>query len=63
MDSKRIPRKILHNTFGGERPVGKPKRRWNEDVEEAPKIMGIRNWKIYTIDRQVWRRYTQEAKV
>jgi hypothetical protein len=44
MDSKRIPRKIPYNTFGGERPVGKPQRQ-SEGVEEDPKILGIRNWR------------------
>ena len=62
MDSKRIVRKILYNTFGGERPVGKSKRIWNDDVEEDPKILGIRNWKRYAIDRQAWRSCVQEAK-
>jgi len=52
MDSKRIPRKILYNSFGDERPVSKPKGRWNKDVEEDPKILGIRNWKRYAMDRQ-----------
>jgi len=50
-----MPRKLLCNTFGGERPVGKPKRIWNEDVEEDPKILGIRNLKRCTMDRQAWR--------
>jgi hypothetical protein len=59
MDSKRVPRKILYNTLGDERPVGKPKGRWNEEVEENPKILGIRNWKRYTMDRRVKKLYTE----
>jgi hypothetical protein len=46
MNSRCIPRKLLYNTNGGKRPVSKPKRRWNEAVEEnSRKILGIRNWK------------------
>jgi hypothetical protein len=63
MDSKRIPRTILYNTFGGERPVGKPQRRYSEDADDDPKILGIRNWKRYAMDRQGCKSNIQEAKV
>jgi hypothetical protein len=44
MNSKGMPRKILHNTMGGERHVGKPRRRWIEAVEgDYKKILSIRN--------------------
>jgi hypothetical protein len=44
-------------------PVGKPKSRWTETVEEdCRKILGIRNWKREAIDRQEWRDYPQESK-
>jgi hypothetical protein len=46
IDSTHIPKKILHNTIGGKRPVGKPKRRWTEAIgEESEKILGIEKWK------------------
>jgi hypothetical protein len=63
MDNKLIPRKILYNTIGGQRHVGKPRRRWTEAVEEdSKKILGTRYWKREAMDRQVWRLYIQEAK-
>jgi hypothetical protein len=62
MDIKSIPRKILHNIFGGERPVGKPKRKLSEDVEEDPKVLGTGNWKRYAIGRQARRSCTKVAK-
>ena len=63
MDSKRLLRKILHNTVGGKRPVGKPKRRRVEPVEKNyKKILGVINWQREAMYRQVWRGYIQEAK-
>jgi hypothetical protein len=44
-------------------PVGRPKGRWIEAVQEDPKkILGIRNWERKAMDRNVWRGYVQEAK-
>jgi len=44
MDSKGVRRRILCNTIGGKRPVGKRKRRWIAAVmEDSEKILGIRN--------------------
>jgi hypothetical protein len=35
---------MLYDKIGGKRPVGKPKRRWIEAVEEnAKKMLSIRN--------------------
>jgi hypothetical protein len=46
LDSRHIPRKMLHYRTGSKRPVGKPKRSWTEAVEEdCKKILDIRNWK------------------
>lgn len=44
MDSKGVPRRILYNTVGGKRPVGKHERRWIAAVmEDSEKILGRRN--------------------
>lgn len=41
MDSKRIPRKVLYNTFGGGRLVGKPKKKKKSvAVEEESRDTG-----------------------
>jgi hypothetical protein len=63
MYSNLIPRKILYYTIGGKRPVGKPKRRRTEKVEEdSRKILGTINWKRKAMDRQGWEGYIHEAK-
>jgi hypothetical protein len=63
MVGKRIPKRILESIFIGKRPVGKPRKRWINEVEiDSREILKVRNWKRESLDRQVWRRYLKEAK-
>ncbi|KAJ4443243.1 hypothetical protein ANN_04911 [Periplaneta americana] len=44
-----------HRDFGGGRPVGRPRNRWEDDVcRDALEILKIRNWRVAAQDRQVW---------
>ena len=53
MGNERIPKKISYATTGGKRPVGRPRNRWIDAVEEdVKKILGVRNWKRKTMDRE-----------
>jgi hypothetical protein len=46
---------MLHNIFGGKRPVSKPKSRWNEAVEkDSKKMPGIIISDTETMRRQEW---------
>jgi hypothetical protein len=40
-----------------ERTVGRPKRRWTEEVERELKGMGIKDW-----ERDKWKKIVEEAK-
>ncbi|PSN42401.1 hypothetical protein C0J52_21660 [Blattella germanica] len=41
MGMERIPKRILHNTIGGQRRVGKPRSRWIDVVgEDARRVLG-----------------------
>lgn len=63
MGMERIPKRILNNTIGGQRRVGKPRSRWIDAVgEDARRVLGIRNWRRTAQDRQDWRGLIQEAK-
>jgi hypothetical protein len=54
---------MLYNTIGGKLPLGKPKRRWIEAVEENAKtILSIQYWEREAVVRRVWRGYIQEAR-
>jgi hypothetical protein len=46
----------------GERAMGRPKRRWIEEVERELKGMGIKDWKSLTLERDKWKKIVEETK-
>jgi hypothetical protein len=46
----------------GERMVGRPKRRWIEEVERELKGMGVKDWKRLALERDKWKKIVEEAK-
>jgi hypothetical protein len=46
----------------GERKVGRPNRRWIEEVERELKGMGVKDWKRLASERDKWKKTVEEAK-
>jgi hypothetical protein len=42
--------------------VGRPKRKWNEEVERELKGMGVKDWKRFVLERDKWKKIVEEAK-
>lgn len=62
MEEHRVPKKVFSGDFGGGRPVGRPRNRWEDGVcQDALQILKIRNWRVAAQDRQVWWSATGEA--
>jgi hypothetical protein len=55
-------RKSTFDLLLGERMVGKPKRRWIEEVERELKGMGVKDWKRLALERDKWMKVVEEAK-
>lgn len=52
MEDGRIPKKILKERIFGTRPIGKPRRRWEDAVNaDSVSMLGVRNWKTRALDR------------
>jgi hypothetical protein len=55
MEGTRIPKKVFKAKFEGVRSVGKPRRRWEDVVQQdAARFLRFRNWKLAANDRTLW---------
>jgi hypothetical protein len=55
-------RKSTFDLLLGERTVGRPKRRWSEEVERELTGMGVMEWKRLALERDKWKKIVEEAK-
>jgi hypothetical protein len=56
MEDTRIPKKVPEAKFGGVRSVGKPRKRWEDMVQQdAARFLLCCNWKLGANDRTLWR--------
>jgi hypothetical protein len=62
MEKTRTTRKITEWTPYKARPVGRPRLRWMDQVEEDLKRMKITGWRVKAEDRQEWSRIVEQAK-
>jgi hypothetical protein len=44
------------------RRVGRPKRRWTEEVERERKGIGVKDWKRLALGRDKWKKIVEEAR-
>jgi hypothetical protein len=64
MEGTRISKKVLEAKFGGVRSVGKPRKRWEDAVQQdAARFLCCHNWKLAANDRALWRQKIVKAKV
>ena len=51
MPDGRTPSKFLHGNIIGKRRVGRPRKRWIQDVEENLQTLGVTGWRQKAKDR------------
>lgn len=54
MPGGRCPKKLFCGNPGGKRS-GRPRTRWEEDVAEDLKRLGVRRWRSRALDRDRWK--------
>jgi hypothetical protein len=55
-------RKSTFDILLGERTMGRPKRRWIDEVERELKGMGVKDWKRLALERDKWEKIVEETK-
>ena len=62
MDETRPARKVFLSDLGGNRTRGRPKSRWEDNVELDAGTCGVRNWKAKARNRQEWNSLLKKAR-
>jgi hypothetical protein len=62
MDTTIIVKKVTEWEPRSSRPVGRPRLRWLDQVEEDLKMMKVRNWRDKCKDRRLWKEIVKQAK-
>jgi len=52
----------LKDELKAKRSIGRPRRRWLDDVENYLKKIGVRSWRKIARDRDVWELILKEAR-
>ncbi|PSN51268.1 hypothetical protein C0J52_11780 [Blattella germanica] len=62
MEDSRPAKRMLLNNPGGQRYRGRPRARWEDDVEEDTRRIGVRNWIGRAKNREDWRKLLGTAR-
>jgi hypothetical protein len=62
MDTTRTVKKLSEWEPRLSKPVGKPRLRWLNQVEEDLKKMKVRNWREKCKDRRLWNEIKKQAR-
>jgi hypothetical protein len=46
----------------GTRKIGRPKLRWEDGVIQDIRVLGVKNWRNATMDREDWRKLLKKAR-
>jgi len=55
MEEDRMNKKIFTQEMEGTRRRGRPRKRWNEEVERDLQVLGVRRWRELVADRKKWK--------
>ena len=54
MEEDRMPKKIFTQELEGTRTRGRPRKRWNVEVERDIQVLGVRRWRQLVAERKKW---------
>jgi hypothetical protein len=62
MDNNRTVKKVLETKPIGTRKIGRPKMRWEDDVIQDIKTLGVKNWRNLAMEMESWQTLLRKAK-
>jgi hypothetical protein len=62
MDNNRTVKKVLDTKPIGTRKIGRPKLRWEDDVIQDIKTLGVKNWRNLAMEKESWQRLLRTAR-
>ena len=62
MTNERVAKTIYKWKPYATRPKGRPRVRWEDDVRNGLRKMGVNNWKQRTQERKKWKEIIEQAK-
>jgi hypothetical protein len=62
VDNKRIVKKVFNTKPMGIRKIGRPKLRWEDDVIQDVKSLGVKNWRNVAMDKESWQKLLRKAR-
>jgi len=62
MPNERVAKTIYKWKTYATRPNGRPRLRWEDDVRNDLRKMGVKNWKRRAQERKQWNEITEQAK-
>jgi hypothetical protein len=62
MEDNEMPKRMLKGRLYSKRRIGRPRKRWLDDVESDLKKMKVKGWKEKMRNRDQWSPVVEEAK-
>ena len=62
MNSDRTIKEIFNTQPDGARSVGISNLRWEDDVDKDMRILGVKNWKKFALNRHEWAKLLKKAR-
>jgi hypothetical protein len=61
MEENRIPKNVLYMNLETTRLRGRPRNRWQDEVREDGRLVGVKGWKERVYNRDKWKKLLRTA--
>jgi hypothetical protein len=62
MDNNMAVKKVFNTKSIGIRKIGSPKLRWEDDVIQDIKTLGVKNWRNLAMEKESWQKILRKVR-